>query len=256
MVDIEVLKKIAQKAGDKILHHYNRDVVVDYKGDNSPLTQADLDAHHEIVKGLTAHYPEIPIISEESELPDYSTRKEWDLFFLVDPLDGTKEFIKKNGEFTVNIALIKKNIPVAGVVYIPADELLYYATEEKGAFKQKGSKPPEQIQHRPYDMKKPARIMVSRSHRGSDTREKLSKIGVDVSEEIPSGSSLKFCRVAEGKADLYPRFGPTMEWDTAAADAVFRYSGTDGTRYSPLTYNKKNLKNDEFIIGLDKMTAP
>lgn len=250
MVDIEILKKIARKAGDKILYHYHRDISVDYKGDDSPLTQADLDAHHEIIEGLANHYPEIPVISEESTQPDYAVRKEWKYFFLVDPLDGTKEFIKKNGEFTVNIALIKQDTPVAGVVLIPAENLLYYATEADGAFRQKGSEPAKKIQHQPYDIKRPARIMVSRSHRGSDTREKLAKIGVKVSEEIPSGSSLKFCLVAEGEADLYPRFGPTMEWDTAAADAVYRYSGKTGTRRSPLTYNKPDLKNDEFIIGL------
>ena len=168
----------------------------------------------------------------------------------MDPLDGTKEFIKRNGEFTVNIALVENGIPVAGVVYIPADDTLYYASREHGAFKQKGTSEPNKIEHTPYQNGEPARIMVSRSHGGSDTIDRLKKMGIDVSEEVPSGSLLKFCLVAEGNADLYPRFGPTMEWDTAAADAVFRYSGKNGHRDSPLKYNKEDLRNPEFIIGL------
>lgn len=251
MIDVERINEIARRAGAKILDHYHTAVNIDYKKDSSPLTQADLDAHTEIMKGLEESYPEIPVISEESEIPDFDSRKNWDQFFLVDPLDGTKEFIKKNGEFTVNIALIKNNTPVLGVVYIPAEDLLYYAEKGTGAFKQQGNEPAVKIQHVPYKKGTPARIMVSRSHRGNDTNERMEQLGVKVAEEIPSGSSLKFCLVAEGKADLYPRFGPTMEWDTAAADAVFRYSGKNGTRTSPLTYNKPDLKNGEFVLGLD-----
>lgn len=249
-VNVHIINEIARKAGEKILKHYHSGVEVDRKSDNSPLTKADTDAHKEILKGLKENYPDIPVISEESEIPDYGIRKEWSSFFLVDPLDGTKEFIKRNGEFTVNIAFMDKNEPVLGVVYIPADDVLYYATKEDGAYKQTGSQSPQRIEHSPYEKGKPARIMVSRSHGGSDTKEKLSGMGIEVSDEIPSGSSLKFCLVAEGKADLYPRFGPTMEWDTAAADAVFRYSGKNGPRSSPLKYNKEDLHNPEFVIGL------
>jgi 3'(2'), 5'-bisphosphate nucleotidase len=248
--DVTIINDIARKAGVKILKYYHSGIQVDRKDDNSPLTKADLEAHNEILRGLKEHYPDIPVISEESEIPDYEVRKDWDQFFLVDPLDGTKEFIKRNGEFTVNIALLKRNEPVLGVVYIPADDILYYATQGEGAFKQKGASAPKKIEHTPYKKGESARIMVSRSHGGSDTREKLAEMNIEVSEEIPSGSSLKFCLVAEGKADLYPRFGPTMEWDTAAADAVFRYSGKDGPRNSPLKYNKEDLHNPEFIIGL------
>ena len=250
MIDIEILKEIAKAAGQKILNHYDKDVDVDHKADDSPLTQADLDAHNEIVSRLEKHFPDIPIISEEAELPDYSVRKEWSRFFLVDPLDGTKEFIKKNGEFTVNIALVEGDEPTMGVVYIPAEDVMYYASKEIGAFRREGGSDPKKIEHTPYEKGTPARIMVSRSHRGSDTKEKLAEMGIEVSEEIPSGSSLKFCRVAEGVADLYPRFGPTMEWDTAAADAVFRYSGKNGPRTSPLRYNKEDLHNPEFVLGL------
>ena len=249
-IDTQVLNNIARRAGEKILKHYHSGITVDRKDDNSPLTQADMEAHREIVKGLKDSYPEIPIISEESTVPEYEVRKNWSRFFLVDPLDGTKEFIKRNGEFTVNIALIENGVPVAGVVYIPADDTLYYADNNNGAFKQQGSSDPEKIEHTPYQKGQPARIMVSRSHGGSDTIERLNDMGIEVSKEVPSGSSLKFCLVAEGKADLYPRFGPTMEWDTAAADAVFRYSGKNGHRDSPLKYNKEDLHNPEFIIGL------
>lgn len=249
-IDVQILNEIARQAGVKILKHYHSGVAVDRKDDNSPLTMADMDAHREIMKGLNESYPDIPVISEESKVPEYAVRKNWARFFLVDPLDGTKEFIKRNGEFTVNIALIEDGIPVIGVVYIPADDILYYASRECGAFKQSGGADPEKIEHTPYKTGEPARIMVSRSHGGSETAVRLADMGIDVSEVIPSGSSLKFCLVAEGRADLYPRFGPTREWDTAAADAVFRYSGKNGPRQSPLTYNKEDLYNPEFIIGL------
>jgi len=251
MIDIAIINKIAKAAGDKILLHYNTDVNVDQKDDSSPITMADLDGHNEIMKGLKEYYPDIPVISEEAVLPDYNIRKKWVRFFLVDPLDGTKEFIKMNGEFTVNIALIENEVPTLGVVYIPVEDVLYFATQESGSFRQSGNNSPVRIGHDAYEKGSPARIMVSRSHRGNDTQEKLAKLGIEVTEEIPSGSSLKFCRVAEGVADLYPRFGPTMEWDTAAADAIFRYSGKNGNRASPLKYNKEDLHNPEFIIGLD-----
>lgn len=249
-IDVTIINTIARRAGEQILNYYDDDIEVDHKSDDSPLTKADLASHNEIVKGLKENYPDIPVLSEESKIPEYSVRKEWSTYFLIDPLDGTKEFIKKNGEFTVNIALIENDIPVLGVVFIPAEEVLYYATKEDGAFKQKGDGPIKRIEHDEYNTDEPARIMVSRSHRGSDTKEKLAEMGIEVSEEIPSGSSLKICFVAEGKADLYPRFGPTMEWDTAAADAVYRYSGKNGPVSSPLKYNKEDLHNPEFIIGL------
>ena len=249
-IDIQILNNIARRAGERILEYYDSEVEVDHKSDDSPLTKADLASHGEIVDGLKEHFPDIPLISEESKIPEYEERKNWERYFLIDPLDGTKEFIKKNGEFTVNIAYLEQNVPVAGVVYIPAEDVLYYATKDEGAFKQKGDQSPEKIEHSEYDKSEPARIMVSRSHRGSDTKEKLAEMGIEVREEIPSGSSLKICAVAEGKADLYPRFGPTMEWDTAAADAVYRYSGKNGASESPLKYNKEDMHNPEFIIGL------
>lgn len=247
---LEQINEIAIEAGNAILSFYDEDIEVDKKDDNSPLTKADMAAHNIIIEKLKQLAPEIPIISEESVLPPYEIRKNWQKFFLVDPLDGTKEFIKRNGEFTVNIALIDGNLPVLGVVYVPAKDQLYYADKENGAWKKTGNGAREKLSHIPYDRSKPARIAVSRSHGGSDTIERLNRMGIEVAEEVPFGSSLKICLVAEGKADIYPRFGPTMEWDTAAADAVFRYSGADGHRTSPLTYNKPVLRNDEFIMGL------
>ncbi len=244
--------KTAQEAGKKILEFYDTDVEVMTKEDDSPLTKADLAAHHIIIDALKRIDPDIPIISEESVLPDYEERKKWNTFWLVDPLDGTKEFIKKNGEFTVNIALIKNKKPVLGVVYVPAFDVMYFAEETIGAFKKEEGKDAEKLESEPFQAPGKARIVVSRSHGDDSTVEKLKNIGVEVSEEVPSGSSIKFCLVAEGKADLYPRLGPTMEWDTAAADAIYRYSSQNGEKFSPLTYNKESLKNPYFLVGLNE----
>lgn len=248
---IEQIKTAAREAGKKILEYYQDDIEVTRKDDNSPLTKADLAAHHEILAHLKKTDPETPVISEESGVPEYSVRKNWNKFWLVDPLDGTKEFIKKNGEFTVNIALIENRKPVMGVVYVPAFDVMYYAEKGTGAFKKEGNNQAVKLNSSSYDLTEKAVIVVSRSHGDDSTIKKLEKLNIEVGSEIPSGSSIKFCLVAEGKADLYPRFGPTMEWDTAAADAVYRFSAADGEKYSPLEYNKKSLLNPYFIIGLD-----
>lgn len=244
--------KTAERAGKKILEFYETEMEVITKEDDSPLTKADLAAHHIIVNALKEIDPGTPIVSEEAELPDYEERKNWDAFWLVDPLDGTKEFIKKNGEFTVNIALIKGGKPVLGVVYVPAFDVMYYAEESIGAFKKEAGKDAEKLVSEPFEAPGKARIVVSRSHGDDTTAKKLKSLGIEVSEEVPSGSSIKFCLVAEGKADLYPRLGPTMEWDTAAADAIYRYSSQNGEKFSPLTYNKESLKNPYFLLGLNK----
>lgn len=244
--------ELAKKAGDEILRFYDEDIEVSKKEDNSPITKADLAAHHVIVNGLKELTPEIPIISEEFGIPDYSVRKGWKKLWMVDPLDGTKEFIKKNGEFTVNIALIENGIPVLGVVYAPALDLLYYGEKGVGSFKKSEAQDTFQLDVPPFQKPGEARIVVSRSHGDDTTAKKLKSIGIEVIEEVPSGSSIKFCLVAEGKADIYPRLGPTMEWDTAAADAVYRYSIKDGEKSSPLVYNKKNLLNPYFILGLEE----
>ncbi len=244
--------RLAREAGEKILEFYDEKVEVTTKKDDSPLTKADLAAHHHIVAGLKELTPEIPIISEESGVPDYSERKEWNKFWMVDPLDGTKEFIKKNGEFTVNIALIEESVPVMGVVYVPATGVVYYGEQGVGTFKKDEESKITQLINQEFKKPGKARIVVSRSHGDDATKKKLENIGIEVTEEVPSGSSLKFCLVAEGKADIYPRLGPTMEWDTAAADAVYRYSTKEGEKYSPLTYNKENLLNPYFVIGINE----
>ena len=249
---IEAIISLAQKAGEKILEYYNDDVEVTTKKDDTPLTKADLAAHHVIVDGLKKLTPDIPIISEESGVPEYEVRKNWTKFWMVDPLDGTKEFIKRNGEFTVNIALVEDGRPVLGVVYVPAQEITFYGEKGSGTFKKGADGTVTQLVTPEFQKPGSASIVVSRSHGDDTTKKKLSAIGIEVSEEVPSGSSIKFCLVAEGKADIYPRLGPTMEWDTAAADAVYRYSTDNGEKYSPLTYNKENLLNPYFIIGINE----
>lgn len=249
---IKSIIKLAEEAGEKILDYYYDEIEVTSKGDDSPLTKADLAAHHHIVDGLKLITPDIPIISEESGVPEFSIRKNWETYWLVDPLDGTKEFIKKNGEFTVNIALIKGNEPVLGVVNVPAQNITYYAEKGKGTFKKLEDDTIEQVISPEFKKPGQASIVVSRSHGDDTTKKKLADIGIEVTDEVPSGSSLKFCLVAEGKADLYPRLGPTMEWDTGAADAIYRYSTEHGQKYSPLSYNKENLLNPFFIIGINE----
>lgn len=248
-----MLKKIietAEEAGKAILSFYETEVEVITKEDDSPLTKADLAAHHIITGALKEIDPETPVISEESGVPDYEERSGWDKFWLVDPLDGTKEFIKKNGEFTVNIALIEEGVPTLGVVYVPAKDVMYYAEKSIGSYKKVNGQPAEQIFSEPADTARELSIIVSRSH-GSDALEQyLQDEGIKVKERIKSGSSLKICRVAEGDADLYPRMGPTMEWDVAAGDAVYRYSSRNKPFDSGLKYNKKDLLNPNFVIGL------
>lgn len=245
---------VAQKAGEAILEYYHQetDVEITKKDDNTPLTKADMAAHHIIVDALKELDPDTPIISEESGIPDYEERKDWEKFWIVDPLDGTKEFIKKNGEFTVNIALIEQKVPVMGVVYIPDKNITYYASKEEGAYKQEGVKAPQRIFSEARSKDDQLVAMQSRSHGSGKLVEQLKEKGLNVKETIPAGSSLKFCLVAEGKADIYPRMGPTMEWDVAAGDAVYRYSAAEGIHPSPLTYNKPDLKNGSFLIGLNE----
>jgi len=246
---INSLKEIARSAGEATLEYYVEDIEVVQKEDNSPLTKADMASHHHIIKGLKALNPEVPIISEEAALPEYEQRKKWKKFWLVDPLDGTKEFIKKNGEFTINIALIEDGNPVMGVVYLPAKKVMYTGEKDKGSFKEVNGRT-VQITSDKADTTHPLKVITSRSHKADDLEEQLKKKNIRVGEIVKAGSSLKFCYVAEGRADIYPRMGPTMEWDVAAGDAVYRYSAKQGVHASPISYNKKTLKNEGFIIGL------
>jgi len=240
---------IAKAAGAAIMEIYQGEFRVELKGDDSPLTCADRAAHEVIVKGLTELDPTIPILSEEGRTIPYETRRNWSRFWLVDPLDGTKEFIKRNGEFTVNIALIEDGRTAAGVVYLPAQDRLYFGVVGQGAWLQTGTEAAEPIRVRRADPVAGLTVVMSRSHPSPELDAYLKE--VKVAEALPVGSSLKLCVVAEGRADLYPRLGPTMEWDTAAGQAVVEAAG--GTVLTlddePLRYNKENLLNPYFIVA-------
>ena len=244
-VKIEDLKNIALKAGEIIMEIYKKDFMVDYKDDQSPLTQADLKSNELICSELNRLYPNIPIMSEENKQVSYEIRKNWEYYFCVDPIDGTKEFIKKNDEFTVNIALIKNNTPIMGVVYAPALDELYWAD---GINSYKNSdKLPLKTNKTP---KEKLFVVASKSHLSHETQEFIDKLDSKEIEQVSKGSSLKLCMVAEGIADIYPRLAPTMEWDTAAADAIVRCAGKMTYQYKenkPMVYNKKNSLNPWFI---------
>ena len=243
------LAAIAVEAGHAAMVHYHEGVAVQQKGDKGPVTAADHAAHAVILKALTGWDAAIPVISEEGDIPAYPARRAWRRFWLVDPLDGTKEFIQRNGEFTVNIALIDAGVPVLGVIYAPALDLLYYAGAGLGAWKREKSGVPVRIVSQPPLPGHALRVAESRSHPSPELEEYLKTI--PVAARVAAGSSLKFCWVAEGKADIYPRLGPTMEWDVAAGDCIFRNSGAREPRLSRLVYNQPELKNQGFVIGLD-----
>ncbi len=244
--------KIAQDAGDAILQVYNQPVEVEIKSDNSPLTLADKKSNEIIIAGLNKFFPTIPVISEETKLTEYAVRKEWTSCFIVDPLDGTKEFIKRNGEFTVNIALTENGVPVLGVIYLPAKEITYFAEKGKRCFKL------EQNTKTQLHVREPAedgllKIVGSRSHQ---TPELLAYVDEKKQhfkevEFVAAGSSLKFCLIAEGKADIYPRLGPTMEWDTCAGQIIAAEAGAITTVFNTdetMVYNRENLLNPYFIV--------
>jgi len=240
--------KIARNAGSKILDVYDSEFNITEKDDKSPLTDADLAAHHTIVDGLTALTPDIPILSEESAALPFEERQSWQTYWLVDPLDGTREFIKRNGEFTVNIALIHNHKSVIGVIHVPVLNVDYYAWQDGGSFKcEQGGNP------FPVHVKKPVgnKLVVagSRSHGSEQMQQYMKNLGD--TELLSMGSSLKFCLVAEGQADLYPRLGLTSEWDTAAAHCIVEQAGgyVTKTDMSPLEYNTKDsLLNPFFFV--------
>lgn len=227
---------------------YESDFAVQHKDDDSPLTQADLASHNTIVNGLAALTPEIPVLSEESAQIPFEERQTWERYWLVDPLDGTREFVKRNGEFTVNIALVEGDKTPLGVVYAPVLGLMYYGRAGDGAFKQYDGKPVEPI-HATTTAQKPLRVVGSRSHRGASLDAFLAQVGEH--ELVSMGSSLKLCLVADGTADIYPRLGPTSEWDTAAAQAVVEQAGgrVTTTDMQGLRYNtKESLLNPHFLV--------
>jgi len=249
-IDIQDIVAIAKEAGTAIMQVYKKDFEVEYKQDNSPLTLADKKANDIIGDGLNQLSVNFPILSEEGKEVSYEDRNHWDYFWLVDPLDGTKEFVKKNDEFTVNIALIHKDMPVLGVVYAPALDVCYWAKQDEGAFKD-GQKLPLKTENQRNTYK----IVASRSHMSDETQVFIDGIDTDKAKELISiGSSLKICLVAEGEADIYPRLGPTMEWDTGAAHAVIIESGStlvsyiEGNIHAKHKYNKFELLNQSFVV--------
>ena len=248
------LLALAKQAGDAIMEIYQAtSTEVQYKQDDSPLTKADLASHEILVKGLTALTPEIPILSEEGKDIAYGVRSHWKTFWLLDPLDGTKEFIQKNGDFTVNIALIQDGAPVLGVVYAPALRRLYYAGVGLGAFSRHADEEPRSISVWGGDFFRVTRLrlVVSRSHAGAETEAFLDKLRARFTiEQVSAGSSLKLCYVAENEAQLYPRLGPTMEWDIAAAHCIVEQAGgyVRDLHNKPLSYNKPDLHNPYFMV--------
>lgn len=261
-IDINEITKIAAAAGKKILEIYhsslsNNELEVEWKGDSSPLTAADRAAHQVITQSLLDLYPDTPCLSEEGKSIPFRERSSWNRFWMIDPLDGTKEFIKRNGEFTVNIALIEDNKPIIGVVHVPVSGYTYYAKIKQGAFLKKPDGMPQRLETQIYDENEDNQTIVSsRSHLSPETAAFIQKFRNPIL--ISMGSSLKFMLVAEGKANVYPRFGPTMEWDTAAAQIIVEEAGgyvaienTD----KPLTYNKENLLNPHFIVTGKKPKA-
>ena len=256
--------KAAQKAGEAILEvYYSKGFEIEVKADNSPLTIADKNAHDEIFKLLSD--TGYPVLSEEGRIQPFEERKDWEYFWVVDPLDGTKEFIKHNGEFTVNIALIYKSKPILGVIYTPVTDDMYFGSEQTGAVKisnYKGNKAKsksfEELKLRGkilpvLNPNKNFTIIASRSHINPQTNAFIEALKLKNQEisYLSKGSSLKFCLIAEGQANIYPRFSPTMEWDTAAGQAIVESAGgkvISTETHKPLAYNKEILKNPGFIV--------
>ena len=251
------------KAGEEILKVYNSDFAVEHKDDKSPLTLADKNAHNVICESLKSF--NIPVLSEEGKLIDYSERQQWEYFWMVDPLDGTKEFVKRNGEFTVNIALIHKQKSILGVIYVPVTKTLYFAAENVGCFKAEIQNPTSDLLNLQELIKssnklplettnKKFTVVASRSHLSEETEmfiDGLKTIHKEI-DFLSSGSSIKLCLVAEGSANVYPRFAPTMEWDTAAGQAICEIAGkkvVDYTTNQNLLYNKPNLLNNWFVVN-------
>lgn len=256
---LDTLLRIAKTAGNAILSVYQRagDIDVTIKDDNSPLTEADRDAHEIIIAELKEFTPSIPILSEESDGTSVDERLSWSRYWLVDPLDGTKEFIKRNGEFTVNIALINNGAPELGIVHVPVTNISYLGKTGVGAWKVAATGEVDAISIANFDLNQgQVRIVASRSHRGDLLDQLINTLEAKLGEAevISMGSSLKICLLAEGKADIYPRLAPTSEWDTAAAHAVLAAAGGDivDTEFQALRYNQKeSMLNPHFIAISD-----
>lgn len=254
---LSAVLNIAREAGQAIMRVYASEFAVEHKQDDSPLTLADREAHRIISAGLQALTPQIPVLSEESppEHHDFATRSQWPTLWLVDPLDGTREFVKRNGEFTVNIALIQAHRPILGVITVPAADVAYVGALGLGAQRIQGRQTAQTIHSRQPHANVPV-VVGSRSHRGESLDAVLTKLGPH--ELCAVGSALKFCRVAEGAADFYPRLGPTSEWDTAAGQAILETAGGQvlNLQGEPLRYNHRDtLLNPHFLAIGDPQFA-
>ena len=249
MVTLEAVNEVVLRAAAVVLQRYRAgDTWVRAKADGSPVTGVDLAADEILRGGLAALDPAVPYLSEEGGIPPYEVRRRWSRYWLVDPLDGTKEFVDRTGEFTVNVALIEHGEPALGVVAAPAAGVLYYARAGAGAWKREGNGRPRRLRSSLAGPSDPLRVVESRSHPSPALEAFLDPL--NVVERVKSGSSLKFCVVAEGGADVYPRLGPTMEWDVAAGDCVHRHSGHPEPHPGALRYNKPSLRNGSFVVGL------
>ena len=256
-----MLLEISIAAGLEILAVYNQQEAIEFskKADDSPITIADKNAHHLIERRLHEWTPQIPVFSEESEAIDFSTRRNWETYWLVDPLDGTKEFLKRNGEFTVNIALVEKGVATVGVVHVPVSGISYLGRVGVGAYKcdKEGCR---KILTSNLNIDAAVRVVASRSHRG----ELVDRMMLDIEREIgvvelvSMGSSLKMCLIAEGMADFYPRLAPTSEWDTAAAHAVLSAAGGSivDTNFKELRYNQKESLLNPYFIAMGDNSYP
>lgn len=249
---LDEVRRAAVEAGAAIMEVYNRGkgTEAEYKDDNSPLTEADMAANRILVARLQELTPAVPIMAEESDLPPWSKRKHWRECWVVDPLDGTREFLKRNDEFTVNVGLVRDHKPILGVVYAPALQRWYYAARHEGAWRQDGKKTPSRLKVQPPESGHPLTVVGSRSHNTPEFDAFVDKLGA--SETVAMGSSLKLCLVADGTADLYPRLGPTSEWDTCAAHAVVDEAGGQVLNFETgeaLTYNaRESIINPSFIV--------
>jgi 3'(2'), 5'-bisphosphate nucleotidase len=248
MLDFDFLAGVAREAGKAILEVYETDFEVKRKDDQSPLTLADMRSHSIIADRLRLRYPDIPVLSEEGKEVPFKIRRHWERFWLVDPLDGTKEFVKRNGEFTVNIALVEEHTPVVGIIHVPVTGRLVMADVRKGCWEVSGADH-KRLQVAQVSTSEPVRVVRSRSHPTRGLHDFLSLI--PSYRIINRGSALKFCDVAGGDADFYPRFGPTWEWDTAAGQAIVTAAGGIMLDLSgkPFVYNKENLLNGPFIVS-------
>lgn len=248
MIDLDFLSRLAAEAAEAILDVYETNFDVECKEDNSPLTLADTRSHQIISRALRSTYPRIPVLSEEGKQTPFYVRKDWSQFWLLDPLDGTKEFVKKNGEFAINIALIEGNAPVLGLIYIPVSKTFYAGRVGEGCW-ETGPEGRREVKVGEVPADRPVRILKSRSHPSPNM---AALIDVFPSHEIANiGSAIKFCKMAAGEADFYPRLGPTWEWDTAAGHALVAAAG--GTvvdvNGDALTYNKPTLLNGPFFAA-------